>query len=275
VIDIEVQPHADCIGGHQIFDVAGLIERDLRIARSRRQRPEHNRGTASLAADQFGDRIDLFRRESDDRSALRQPGDLLRAGIEELRQTRPLDDCNARQQVLEDRPHGRCAEKQGFASAAQMHQPVGEDVAALQIAGELHLVDRDERRLGLARHGLDGADREASHMRRDLFLAGDQRDIVGTDLLDDTGIDLAGKQPERQPDHAGFVRDHALDRIMRLAGIGGAEDPDHTAAAQDHGLVRHYLDPAHFQSAKAIHGGKAVQPAQHTCPCSVTNARAL
>ena len=59
-------------------------------------------------------------------------------------------------------------------------------------------------------------------MRRDLFLARDQRDIVITDLLHDTRIDLACKQAKGQTDHAGTVRNHALDGIMGLAGIGGA-----------------------------------------------------
>src|ERR1700752_65554 len=40
VIDVEIEPHADGVGGDQIFDVAGLVERNLRIARARAQRPE-------------------------------------------------------------------------------------------------------------------------------------------------------------------------------------------------------------------------------------------
>ncbi|MNL68723.1 hypothetical protein D3C87_1934950 [compost metagenome] len=70
------------------------------------------------------------------------------------------------------------------------------------------------------------------------------------------------------------MRNHALDRVMRLAGIGGAEHRDDAAAAQDHRLVRHFIDPAHFQSAKAIHSvSKPFQPAQNTCPRESTNAR--
>ena len=34
VIDIEVEPPADGVGGDEIFDVARLIERDLRVARA-------------------------------------------------------------------------------------------------------------------------------------------------------------------------------------------------------------------------------------------------
>ena len=66
VIDVEIEAHADGVGGDQIIDVAGLIERDLRVARARRQRAEHHRGAAALAADQFGDGVNLLGRERDD-----------------------------------------------------------------------------------------------------------------------------------------------------------------------------------------------------------------
>ena len=80
VIDIEIEAHADGVGRHQVVDVAGLIERDLRIARARRQRAEHHRGAAALAADQFGDGVDFVGREGDDGRAARQPRELLVAG---------------------------------------------------------------------------------------------------------------------------------------------------------------------------------------------------
>ena len=66
MIDVEIEPHADGVGGDQIIDVAGLVERDLRVARARRQRAQHHRGAAALAADQFGDGVDLLGRERDD-----------------------------------------------------------------------------------------------------------------------------------------------------------------------------------------------------------------
>ena len=59
--------------------------------------------------------------------------------------------------------------------AAADEQPVGEDVAALEIGGELDLVDGEERDLDIGRHRLDGADPEARVGGDDLFLAGDQR----------------------------------------------------------------------------------------------------
>ena len=67
VIDVEVEAHADGVGRHQIVDLAGLVELDLGVARARRQRAEHDRGAAALAADQFGDGVNFFGRERHDR----------------------------------------------------------------------------------------------------------------------------------------------------------------------------------------------------------------
>ena len=93
----------------------------------------------------------------------------------------------------------RGAEQQRLLAAAQMQDAVGEDVAALEIAGELHLVDGDEGGVGLARHRLDRADRIFRAGRHDLLLAGDQRDLVRADLLADARIDLARQQPSGRP----------------------------------------------------------------------------
>ena len=66
VVDVEIEAHADGVGGDEIIDIARSDRGDLRIARARRERAEHNRGAAALAADQFGDGVDLLRREGDD-----------------------------------------------------------------------------------------------------------------------------------------------------------------------------------------------------------------
>ena len=66
VVDVEVEAHADGVGGDEVVDVAGLVELDLGVARARRQGAEHDGGAAALAADQFGDGVDLLGREGDD-----------------------------------------------------------------------------------------------------------------------------------------------------------------------------------------------------------------
>ena len=97
VIDVEVEPHADRVGGDQIIDVARPEHLDLRISGAGRQRAQHHGGAAMLAADQLGDRVDLVGRKRHDRGAPRLPGDLAVAGEFELRQPRPCDDGRAGQ----------------------------------------------------------------------------------------------------------------------------------------------------------------------------------
>ena len=94
----------------------------------------------------------------------------------QLRQARPGDDVHAGEQRLDQRPHGGGADQQRLVAAAQVEQPVGEDVAAVEIGGELDLVDGDEGDVEVARHRLDGRDPVARPVRLDLLLAGDERD---------------------------------------------------------------------------------------------------
>ena len=242
MVDVEVQAHADGIGGDEIVDIAGLVELDLGVAGARAERAEHDGGAAALAADQLGDPVNLISRECDDGRAVRQAGELLRAGIGEMREPWPGHDGNAAQKFLEDAAHGRRAEQQRFLPAAQMEDAVGEDVAALEVAGELYLVNGDERRVGLARHRLDGADRIFCADRRDLLLAGDERDLRHSDLLADPGIDLARQQPERQADDAAFMRDHAFDGEMGLAGVGRAQDCGDVATGKNQWVGKLGLD---------------------------------
>ncbi len=84
MVDVEVQPHADGVGGDEIVDVAILVHGDLGVAGARGERAEHHRRAAALAADQLGDGVDLVGREGDDGRAPGQAGDLLLAGEGEV-----------------------------------------------------------------------------------------------------------------------------------------------------------------------------------------------
>ncbi len=137
VIDVEIEPHADGVGGNEIFDVAGLVELDLGVARARGERAEHHGGAAALAADQLGDGIDLLGGERDHGGAAGQPRDLLLAREGKLRQARPGQDMGARQQPLDHRPHGLGAQHQCLLAAAAIEHAVGEDVAAVEIGGRV------------------------------------------------------------------------------------------------------------------------------------------
>ena len=77
MVDVEVEPHADRVGGDEIIDIAGLVDLDLGVAGARRERAEHHGRAAALAADQLGDGVDLLDREGDDGRARRQARDLL------------------------------------------------------------------------------------------------------------------------------------------------------------------------------------------------------
>ena len=232
VIDVKVQAHADRVGGDQIVDVAGLEQRHLRVARARAERAHHHRRAAALAANQLGDGVHLIGRKGDDRRPARQPGQLGRTGIGQMRHSGSRRDVDARQQTAQQRFDGRRAQQERLFPAAHVQEPVGEDVAALQIAGKLHLVDGDEGGIGLARHRLDRAHGKARPFGDDLLLAGHQRDAVRPHLLRHPAIDLARQKPQRQADHARRMGDHAFDRQMRLAGVGRAEDGRHAMAGR-------------------------------------------
>jgi hypothetical protein len=223
VIDVEIEAHADGVGGNEIFDVARLIELDLGVARARGERAEHHGGAAALAADQLGDRIDLFDGERDHGGAAGQPRDLLFAGEGELRQPRPGQNMGARQQPLNHRAHRLGAQHQRLLASAAVEDAVGEDVAALEIGGELHFVDGEEGDVEIARHRLDGRDPEARIRRLDLLLAGDEGNRVCARALRDLVVDLTRQEPQRQPDDAGRMPEHAFNGEMGLAGIGRPE----------------------------------------------------
>ncbi len=231
VIDVEIEAHADGVGRHQIVDVAGLVERHLRIARARRQRAEHHGGAAALAANQLRNRVHLLGRECDDGRAPRQPRELFFAGEAQLRQPRAAHNADAGEQPFDDRPHRGGAEDQCLLAAAPVQDAIGEDVAALEVRGQLDFVDGEERHIEVARHGFDGGDPEARIGRLDLLLAGDERDCVRPHPFYRAVVNLAGKQPQRQADQPGRMRQHPFDGEMGFAGIGRPQHGGDAGAA--------------------------------------------
>ena len=81
VVELQVEAHADGVGGHQVIDLAGLVQGDLGVAGARAQRPHHHRRAAALAAHELGDGVDVGRREGDHGAARRQARDLAAAGV--------------------------------------------------------------------------------------------------------------------------------------------------------------------------------------------------
>ena len=239
VIDIHVDAHADGVGRHQEVRVAGLIERDLRVACAWTQRAEHHRRAAALAAHKIGDAINVIRRKGDDGGAPGQAGEFLVARISEVAETRAGDEVSMRHEALDRAAHRLRAHEQGFFFAARVQQAIGKDMATLGIGAKLDFIDSEKGHAEIHRHRFDGADEIFRVGRNDLLFAGDQRADIRALQHHDLVVDLAGEKAQWQADHAGFVREHALDRIMRLAGVGGAEDGGHAADAMP-------LVPAHL-----------------------------
>ncbi|CDP51774.1 hypothetical protein [Devosia sp. DBB001] len=224
VVDIEIEAHADGVGGDKEIHFPALVEFDLRVAGTGRQRAHDHGGPAALAADEFGDGVNLRRREGDDGRALGLARNFPRAGIGERGKARPVDDLGMRQQLTDDRGHGGRAHEQGLGYAAGVEDAVGEDVATIEIDRRLHLVDRDTLDRHIGGHGFDGAHPVARAGRHDALFARHQRHGLLPDPVDHAVIDLAREQAQRQPDHAGGMRQHALDGKPGLAGIGRPKD---------------------------------------------------
>ena len=102
---------------------------------------------------------------------------------------------------------------------------------AFEIGAELNFIDGQECNVEVARHRLDRRHPVTRMRRFDLFLAGDQRDCVRPRPRRNLVVDLARQQPQRQPDDAGGMAEHALDGEMRLASIGWPEHGGDAGAA--------------------------------------------
>ena len=81
VVHVHVQAHADCIGGDQIIDLAGLIQSHLGVAGAGAERPHDHRRAAALTAHQLGQGIDVGGRKRHDGAAPGQAGEFLFAAI--------------------------------------------------------------------------------------------------------------------------------------------------------------------------------------------------
>ena len=223
MLQVQVEPHTDGIGGHQAVDLAGLVESHLRIARARAQGAQHHGAPAAQRADALGKRVDRFGGEGDDGVAGLQPRHLAMSFVRERGEPRPAREPCLGHQGAKQRPHGVRAEEHGLRAPPRAQQAVGEDVAALAVAGELYLVDGDELDPAVERHRFDGADEVARIGRDPLLLARHQRDGALPLLSHDAVVDFAREESKREAHHAGAVGQHALDRQVGLARVGRAK----------------------------------------------------
>src|SRR5438105_3687656 len=116
----------------------------------------------------------------------------------------------AGQKALHHWPYRGSAEHQRLLAAAAVEHAIRENMTALEIGAKLHLVNRQERNIELARHRLDGSDPETRVRGLDLLLARDERHRVGADPLHALVVDLARQQPQRQSDDPARMAEHSL-----------------------------------------------------------------
>ena len=184
--------------------------------------------------------------------------------------------------------HGLGAEQQRLLLPARVQQAVGEDVAALGVGRQLHLVDGEEVDVDLARHRLDRAHPVARPLRLDLLLAGDRAPRASAPTR--------GRRPCRRPrapagaaaGRSGPMSWPSMRSIARcvLPVLVGPEHGGHVAdAAARSRLIGKALESAsecrrHCRvmrqdqgaRAKKPHGDRAPRCVQHPdSPCADTS----
>ena len=217
---IHVEAHADGVGRDKVVHLSRLVHADLGVSRARAERAQHHGGAAPLPADELRQAINLASGEGDHGGARRQARNLAVAGVVEPREAGPFFDNRLRRQLPQQRPDRLRTEEHRLVPAPRMQKAVGDDMAALGIRRHLHLVHGEEGDGPVKRHGLGGADEIARPGRDQLFFACYQRHRAGALDGNDTVVVLPREQTERETDHAGLVREHALHGGIGLAGIG-------------------------------------------------------
>jgi hypothetical protein len=223
VVDIEIEAHADRVGGDEIVDIAGLKISTCAL-RVRGQRAEHHSRTAALAADQLGDGVDLVGREGDDGGASRQAGELLRSPAK--RGSRSAG------RVTIDWRRGSASRSSGAWC------PPSSMVSSRPRRFRMRSVKTWPRSRSPAIWPSSTARNDTSISSGIASTVADPEARAGGLIFsspvtsatlsrrhgrDDLGVDLACEEPQRQPDQPRGMRQHPLDREMRLAGVGGAE----------------------------------------------------
>ena len=206
----------------------------MRVAGAGAERAHDNRCTALLAAEEFGDGVDVIDGKPDDSSPSRHSADLLGACIGQLREPFALGELGARLERCDRPTHGVAAHEKGLVKSACAQKTVSKDVAAFGIGAQLDFVDSQEIYAHAFGHRFDRADPVLRSFRNDPFFAGDQGDDGWSANGDDPIINFARQKAERQADYPGAMPEHALDSIVRFTGIGWAEDRDNAALGLGH-----------------------------------------
>ena len=87
MVDIQIEPHADGVGGDEEIYVTILVELDLGVACAGAKRAHDNSSAAFLALEKLGDGINVFDRKADDGGARLHTADLFGASVDKLGHT--------------------------------------------------------------------------------------------------------------------------------------------------------------------------------------------
>ena len=194
MLDIEVQPHPDGIGRHQIIHIAILIHRDLRVARPRAQRPHHHRTAAFGAPDQLRNRIDIFNRKPDNRRPFRHPAYLFRTCEGQSRKPLLPLELHSGNKSRNRRAHGVRPQKHRLQQPPCMEQAVGEHMPPFRVSAKLDLIDHDNIGANFQRHRLGRGHPIQGTFRNDPLLPGHQSHHRRPAQLDHPVINLARQQ---------------------------------------------------------------------------------
>ena len=225
MVDVKVQPHADRIGGNDVVDFAILEQGDLLVARLRAQCTHDHCGAATKSPQHFGHAVDLLGTKSDDRASGRKARQLARPDVGKGGEAGAIGNlCLGNQLAHQWFERGR-AQQHRFLAPTRIEQMIGKDMPPLAIRSDLGFVQSNEGGArSIARHRFGGTTHVTRAFGLDTLFAGYQRHgVIALDRANAV-IDFASKQAKREAHAAAGMRGHALDRQMRLAGIGGSED---------------------------------------------------
>ncbi len=235
MVQVHIQAHADGVCCHQIVHLASLEHGHLRVAGAGAERAQHHRCATAVAANRIRRGVDVLGRKGHHRRALGDARQLLGRHIGQLGKARLGGDAHVGHQALHQGLDGRRAHEHGLLKPARIQQALGEDVATLGIAGELDFIDREELGGDVQGHALDGANPVGGRLGHDLLFAGQKRHLLRAAFHHQLVIDLARQKAQRKAHDARLVGQHALDRVVGLAGVGRPQDRRHKRIVIAHG----------------------------------------
>jgi hypothetical protein len=144
VVEVEVQAHADGVGGDEMIHFARLIQAHLGVAGSGGEGAENERRASRLRAQALCYRVQLREGEHDQGAPPRRALEFVGSDMSKRREPWARQDLRRGHESAQQGPYGVRAEEHRFALAARVDQPLGEDVPAFAVGRKLHFVHGEE-----------------------------------------------------------------------------------------------------------------------------------